>query len=279
VEISVLTPARDRTGHLAALVEGLNRAAGAPRFELLVGRMGGEDPAPALGRARGFAARAIEVDGEELPLAGARNALAAAAAGELLVFLDADCVPSAGLLAAYAEALAARDVLAVGETRYLPRGFRADGAVEAALRRAARGHPERIGLFPAPGIVGVDDRHELFWSLNFAVRRDTFAERIGGFDGDYRGYGIEDTDFAMRAARADVRLAWVGGALAFHQHHPPTRLRDDGVPALVANVRRYRERWGTWPARGWLEELAGLGLIEWDEEAGTLEAGAARPSR
>jgi GT2 family glycosyltransferase len=274
MELSVLIPVRDRTAHLANLIDGLNRADGAPRFEVIVGRMGGEDPGPVLARARGFEARTIEVEGEELPLARARNSLAKAAAGEVLVFLDVDCVPAAGLLATYAATLRDRDALAIGETRHLPRGFVPEGAPELVLRRAARPHREREGLFPQPGAVRTDERHDLFWSLNFAVRRTTFTRRIGGFDEGYRGYGIEDTDFAMRAARAKVPLAWVGGALAFHQHHPPTRLEPEGIPALVENVRRYRERWGEWPAKGWLEELAALGMVEWDEADGRLESAA-----
>ena len=272
--LSVLVPVRDRVEHLVNLVDGLNRAADAPRFELLVGWMGGEDPGRALERAHRFAAEALSIEGEELPLARARNALAEAARGEMLVFLDVDCIPSRTLLASHAAALCERDALTVGEARYLPNGFVAGGTDERLLRRAGARRPERAQLFPAPGEVRADDRHGLFWSLNFAVWRATFLERIGGFDEDYRGYGIEDTDFAMRAARADVPVAWVGDALAFHQHHPPTRLRPEGVPALVENARRYRERWGEWPAKGWLAELAALGLVDWDEAAGTLEARA-----
>jgi GT2 family glycosyltransferase len=282
--VSVLTSVRGRVDHLAGLVDGLNRAAAGADFELVVGWMGGEDPDAALRRARGFETRAIPIAGEELPLSRARNQLAAAAAGGLLVYLDVDCVPNPGLLAAYAAALARHDALALGETRYLPQGFRADGASELALRRAAQPHGERVNLFPAPGVTRLDRRHEVFWSLNFAIRRETFEQRIGGFDEDYRGYGIEDTDFAMRAARAEVPLAWVGGAVAFHQHHPPTRLDPERVAALVANARRYRERWGTWPATGWLAELAGLGMVAWDEATDTLEVAgtlepAAGPSR
>jgi hypothetical protein len=267
--ITVLTPVRDRLDHLANLLDGLDRAAAAgPRFEFIIGWMGGDDPRPLLAQ-RDFEADSITVPGEELPLARARNELAAAARGEVLVFLDVYCIPAAGLIAAYAEALGTEDALALGEVRYLPGSF--DGGAEAALLAAAEPHPARAGLFPAAGTVALDDRHELFWSLGFAIRRATFRERIGGFDEGYRGYGIEDTDFAMRAARAAVPVAWVGGALAFHQHHPPTRLRPEGVPDLVRNARRYRELWGTWPAPGWFDELAAAGLVRWDRAADLLE--------
>jgi GT2 family glycosyltransferase len=270
-EISVLVPVRDRIEHLANLVAGLNRAVTAgPEFELLVGWMGGEDPRPVLKHARGFAAAALPVEGDELPLAAARNALAKDAQAELLVFLDADCIPSRALLAAYARVLREHDALAVGETRYLPRGFVARGARDLELRRAATPHPERAGLFPASGPPRLDSRHDLFWSLNFGLRRATFAARIGGFDEAYRGYGIEDTDFGRRAARAEVPLCWLGDALAFHQHPAPTRLDPAGVETLIGNVRRYRERWAEWPARGWLEELSAAGLVDWDEESGAL---------
>jgi GT2 family glycosyltransferase len=275
--VSVLTPVRDRLDHLGALVDALGRAAAAgPRFEFIVGWMGGADPRALLAAERRFDARAIPIAGEELPLARTRNRLGAAASGEQLVFLDVDCLPAANLIAAYAAALDAEDALALGEVRYLPAG--ACGEDEALLRRVAEPHPARAGLFPGPGEVVVDHRHQLFWSLSFAVRRETFLGRIGGFDEGYRGYGIEDTDFAMRAAEAGVPLAWVGDALAFHQHHPPTRLQPQGVPDLVRNARRYRERWGSWPAPGWFEELAAAGLVRWDENADLLEP-VARASR
>jgi N-acetylglucosaminyl-diphospho-decaprenol L-rhamnosyltransferase len=269
--LSVLTPVRGRLDHLAKLLDGLDRAtAHGPPFELLVGWMGGADPRSLLSAERRFEARAIAVDGKELPLARARNELADAAAGERLVFLDVDCIPATNLLSAYASALASADVLALGEVRYLPAGAYDGRADDAALLAAAEPHSERAELFPAAGDIAVDERHELFWSLSFAVRRATFRERIGGFDEGYRGYGIEDTDFGMRAARAGAPLAWVGGALAFHQHHPPTRMRPDGIPDLVRNARRYRELWGSWPAPGWFDELAAAGLVRWDAGADLL---------
>ena len=64
-----------------------------------------------------------------------------------------------------------------------------------------------------------DQRFELFWSLSFATGVADW-HRFGGFCEQFRGYGAEDTDFAFRAADRGARLAWVGGATAYHPHHP-----------------------------------------------------------
>jgi len=265
MRVSVLTLVRDRLPHLAGLVRGLRSSRVQPA-ELLVAWMGGEDPHPVLPTGPDLPTRVIPVESKEMPLARARNELARAARGECLVFLDVDCIPGRDLVGAFAAALAEHDAIAVGRTLYLPPGAKGG---EADLLRIAEAHPDRERLFgPQPR---VDRRHELFWSLNFAVRRACFLERIGGFDEGYAGYGIEDTDFAFRAREKDVPLAWVRAATAFHQHHPPTRQRPDGIPALVRNAKRFQRRWGAWPARGWLDELSERGLIRWDERENVLE--------
>jgi len=262
---SVLTLVRDRVPHLAELVRALRRSRVEP-LELLIAWMGGDDPHRALPPDLELPTRVIVVGGEEMPLARARNDLARAARGECLVFLDVDCLPGRDLIGAYAAALVEHDAIAVGRTLYLPPGAKGE---EGELRRLAEPHPGRERLF-SDG-VRVDRRHQLFWSLSFAVRRCCFLERIGGFDEGYVGYGIEDTDFALRAREQDVPLAWVREAAAFHQHHPPTRRRADSVPALVRNAKRFQRIWGTWPAQGWLEELSARGLIRWDERENVLE--------
>jgi hypothetical protein len=78
---SVLTLVRDRTPQLRNLVRGLSRSA-VPPHELVVARMGGEDPAPALDGAP-FPVVVLDVDTAEgdLPLAAARNGAAAASGG------------------------------------------------------------------------------------------------------------------------------------------------------------------------------------------------------
>lgn len=263
----MLTLVRDRNDHLANLLRGLRRSS-LPPAELIVARMEGEDPRPVLAERTSFPVEVIEVPGADLPLSRARNRAAGAARGEHLVFLDVDCVPGADLVAAFARALADEDWLALGPTLYLPPG--PCPGDEQGLRLRARQHPARSGLF-GDG-VRVDRRHDLFWSLNFALRRSTFRDRLGGFDEGYRGYGIEDTDFGRRAAIAGVPVAWVGPAVAYHQHHPPTRWTAEAARSVVRNARRFQRRWGGWPAPGWLRELDELGLVRWDEEAETLEA-------
>ena len=86
-----------------------------------------------------------------------------------------------------------------------------------------------------PPSTTLDDRHHLFWSLAFGVTAATWDD-LGGFDTGYSGYGAEDTDFAMRARRHGVEMAWFAGGTAFHQWHPPTR----HDPARLAGDRRQR---------------------------------------
>lgn len=268
--ISVITLVRDRVRELGHLLGGLERSP-TPPAELIVAWMGGEDPTRALARSR-IPSSVVSLDEPELPLARARNLAARRARSEALVFLDVDCIPAAALLSAYARALGAQDALVAGRTLYLPPGPVPE--TEQRLAEVAREHPARAGLFTAD--VRTDDRHDLFWSLSFAIRQPTFTA-LGGFDEEYAGYGIEDTDFALRARKGGVRLAWAREALAFHQHHPPASADSRNVPALVRNARRFQRTWGTWPAAGWFDELASRGLVEWDPERDLLEVTTPAP--
>ena len=102
--ISVATLGHGRPSHLANLVRGLTRQTTLPK-ELVVAVMNGDryEDIPAAP----FPVRMVEAGGSGLRLAAARNAAAATASGDVLVFLDLDCIPGATLCADYAEA--ARD--------------------------------------------------------------------------------------------------------------------------------------------------------------------------
>lgn len=208
---------------------------------------------------------AVTTPDKRLPLAAARNLGAQRAieeSAEVLVFLDVDCVPTAELITAYATAAGRHpDALLGGAVGYLPEGV---GAFDANRMSVARFHEFRPRL--ADGDIAPADPN-LFWSLSFATTAETW-KTSGGFHEMYRGYGGEDTDFALSAQRANVPFLWVGGAEALHQYHstesPPVRHLDD----ILDNGRLFARRWGYWPMSGWLEAFHALGLVARDARTG-----------
>jgi GT2 family glycosyltransferase len=239
---------------------GLERQTRAPDDVVVVSM--GDDDVTKLAAASAVVSTSARIEvasGAPLPLAAARNRAADAASGDLLVFLDVDCIPAERLVADFLAQ--ARPGLLMGSVRYLPPGVPSslDGWTDDDLRRAGRAHPAR----PEPGRPVRTERYELFWSLDFACDRATWRA-VGGFDEGYQGYGGEDTDLAFEARRRGVPAWFVPGAEAFHQHHeacdPPVQHLAD----IVANARRFHDKWGIWPMTGWLEAFAAQGLVTWD---------------
>ncbi len=257
--IGVVTLNKGRWPHLRRVLDGLAR--GTPPAGCTVVEMGGDaEPLPRCP----YPLRRVMLDGGALPLSAARNAGAAASCGDRLVFLDIDCIPSAGLVDGFERVLEEHDGLVCCAIRYLPAGAVRDGWTESDLTAAGRPHPVRS--FPDAGVRRIENAG-LFWSLAFGVRRETF-ERIGGFDPGFSGYGAEDTDFAFRARDVGVPLLFAGGFQAFHQHHPAYEPPLQHFADIVRNARRFEERHGVWPMDGWLDSFAALGLIEPDRSAG-----------
>lgn len=197
-------------------------------------------------------------------LARARNEGAAAAlqaGARLFVFLDADCLPGPTLLPRYADAARIHPAaILCGPVTYLPetqQTFDAD-----VLQAATDPHPARA--FPTDGQLKIATAAEypLFWSLSFALTAQTWAA-TGGFCEDYEGYGGEDTDFAYAARRDAIALAWVGGAHAYHQHHPTSSPPWQHLDAILRNGKVFADRWGEWPMSGWLDAFADAGAIEY----------------
>jgi glycosyltransferase involved in cell wall biosynthesis len=130
----------------------------------------------------------------------ARNAGAQQARGEMIVFMDCDCVPAHDdFIAAHLSALQSGFVASTGHVIGTDNGFWGRYQHAASRRR------ERQFTQGAPYAGS---------SQNLAVRRSTF-EKIGGFDKQYRHYGFEDRDLLLRlAGTGDV--AWAANAVVRH---------------------------------------------------------------
>ena len=191
----------------------------------------------------------------QLPLAAARNMGITATKTENVIFIDVDCLVSPTLFASLLMALQLENIIAAYPL-YLP--MVPDTGRYTKLEPQAVPHPSREQIpFGQP----VD--HLLFWSLIFAIKKETF-KNIGGFDESFIGYGAEDTDFAMMFHKAGVEQIFVRDYV-LHQYHdkydPPLNYFD----SIIENASRYKQKWDVLPMQRWLKAFEEMGLIRIDE--------------
>lgn len=261
---SVLTLVRNRQAHLDALVDGLTRQT-CHDIELVVASM--QPAPPKISQHVPFPVSVVNVPGTRLPLAAARNAAAANARAERLIFLDVDCIPSPTLAESYIEQLDASGRCLLGEVRYLPGTLSRDEMTDATfsdLLTWARQHPAR----PCVQGEGWIDEPEprALWGLSFALTRQQY-QSAGGMDETYVGYGGEETDFAEQLAAAGIRLGWCGNAMALHQYHTVHTPPLDKFEDILGNAFRFYRKWGSWCMEYWLAYFVAHGLIEWSPTA------------
>ncbi|MBY0260599.1 galactosyltransferase-related protein [Methylobacterium sp.] len=253
--VSVVTLAKGRPAHLRNVLLGLERQSQAPA-EFIVAVM---QDAPYDLPEVDLPVRQILVPGTELPLAAARNRGVAAATGDVVVFLDVDCIPAPDLVADYARGLAELDGLLMGEVLHLPERATAGDWTCEAFAAVAERHSDRRGP-PAAGLEICHD-YRCFWSLNFAIRRATFLA-TGGFDERYTGYGGEDTDFGKVLDQAGIPIAWMKGGLAYHQYHPHHMPPVHHLDSVVRNAELFEAKWGYRTMGHWLYAFKVMGLID-----------------
>ena len=257
---SVVTIARGRADHLANVVRGLKRQT-TPPLELVVGVM--QDDLYDLPETDFPIRQLLIATGETLPLARARNTVAAEAAGEVIVFLDVDCIPAPTLVADYVRTTAAGEGVTMGEVLYLPAGVDEGAWTYADFDAVAEKHPDRQGPPEAERERCGDYR--CFWSLNFAVHREDWL-RSGGFDEGYVGYGGEDTDFGRTLDERGIPIHWIRGARVYHQYHPHAMPPIHHLDSVLLNTNRFAEKWGHRTMEHWLYAFQEMGLVRDGED-------------
>src|SRR5438105_12532712 len=108
--VSVIVPARDAEATIGRTLDALARQAVDLEFEVIVVDNGSRDATPALAERSQIVSKVIRRRRGQ-GAGAARNEGAAAARGELLAFVDADCEPAPGWLAAGARAASSADLV------------------------------------------------------------------------------------------------------------------------------------------------------------------------
>jgi len=187
----------------------------------------------------------------------ARNEGAAATDGELIVFIDADCVPDPGTLEAMLRHFEDPALGAVAP-RIREGGTQATGLLH---RYEVARSPLDLGREPGP--VRPDARVSYIPTATMAVRREAF-EAVGGFDESLR-FG-EDVDFVWRLDAAGWNVRYEATVTARHR---PRRVLLDVVSRRWAYgtsagplARRHPEalaavRASPWTLAAWLAMVAG----------------------
>lgn len=179
-EISVIIPALNEEAYIRHPLAGLKRQS-FKRFETIVVDSMSDDRTAEIARKR-----ARIITDKRMGISSARNRGAKAAKGEILVFIDADTKPTAGLLKEYCRIFKDEETVAASGP-ILPLE-NTNIWVKIGYLIVSNFFVRATIALGMPSLVG----------SNFAVRKSAF-KKVGGFNPKLRTY--EDWDLSLRLSR------------------------------------------------------------------------------
>ncbi|MGH8162942.1 MAG: glycosyltransferase family 2 protein [Rhodanobacteraceae bacterium] len=228
----------NRAGLLERVLEAcFEQTAVAGSYEVVLVNDGSTDTTPqVIARARTRATCDFQViDQPNSGLAAGRNAGIARAAGERIIFIDDDVLPTPGFVAAH---------------------LRSHDAHPKAIVRGGAIDVESFDDLPPPVWSLKDYSGNFFWTTNVSVPLTTIRA-IGGFDETFAEYGWEDIDVGLRLRFGGVKAVFNKDALAFHYKPRPRSgnvekmLRQARAQARTAvQLARIHPHWRTYLATG-----------------------------
>ncbi|WP_434444021.1 glycosyltransferase family 2 protein [Lentzea sp. E54] len=156
--------------------------------------------------------------------ARARNRGVSAAGGDLVIFVDADQVLPPDFVGHHIRSHALhRDLVVIGPRHYLAKG---DSGAAAVTRMAhgrdhppigERDHRERIWAALSENLNDIATCWHYMFTCNASVRREHLLE-AGGFDENFLGWGLEDSELGYRLRKRGLLFAYNPRAATYHEY-------------------------------------------------------------
>ena len=208
--VSVIIPAHNAEKYLPALLDSLSQQSVKPA-EIIVIDDYSIDSTKDI--ASDYGAKTIKNSGKNGP-AAARNLGIKSSTGEILAFIDADCISDKDWIKNIREELnAPKPIIIMGKVEIPKSTFLGD--VMSSLGFPAGGH---IG-FENIWRVNREGKTDHISSCNFALRKETIL-KVGLFDETFPYPGCEDVELSMRCVQKGIPIYYRKNVVIIH---PPRK--------------------------------------------------------